>query len=93
MFAPERHRELAGLLDVQPTSHAVDLGCGRGATLIEIAARLGPEGLLVGADFRQQAAPDALAGDRRLGLVVADLAQPLPFEDGQFGPRRLPERP
>lgn len=84
MFAPERHRELASLLDVQPTSHVVDLGCGRGVTLIEIAAGLGPEGSLVGVDSRQQPAPAALACDRRLSLVVADLAESLPFEEGRF---------
>ena len=84
MFAAERHRRLAALLDVRPGSRVVDLGCGGGETLIEIARELGPEGALVGVDAQAQPAPDALAGDCRLTLLVADLAEPLPFEDRQF---------
>ncbi len=84
MFAPERHRELAALLDLRPGSHVMDLGCGRGHTLIEIAARLGPEGTLVGVDSQQQPAPEPLAGDGRLSLIVADLDESLPFETGRF---------
>ncbi len=84
MFAPERHRQLAGLLDVQPTSRVVDLGCGSGHTLTDIMARLEVPGVLVGVDARRQRAPDALVGDPRLRLIVADLDQPLPFAAGQF---------
>ncbi len=84
MSAPERHRELANLLDVQPTSHVADLGCGRGDTLLEIAALLGPSGSLVGVDHRPSPPPAPLAGDPRLTLTGADLAEPLPFEAGTF---------
>ena len=84
MFDAERHRRLAGLLDVRSASRVVDLGCGRGETLIEVARELGPDGELIGIDARARAAPDALAGDSRLSLLVADLAEPLPFEDGRF---------
>ncbi len=85
MFGPERHRRLAELLDVRSDGRVVDLGCGRGQTLAEIAARVGPGGSLVGVDARpQEEAPPLLAGDPRLRTVVADLAEPLPFGDGSF---------
>lgn len=84
MFAPERHQELARLLDLQPRSNAVDLGCGPGHTLTEIAARLGSAGVLVGVDSRPKPPPDILLGDPRLSLIVADLDAPLPFPDGRF---------
>jgi SAM-dependent methyltransferase len=84
MFAPERHRELARLLDLQSGSHVVDLGYGPGLTLIEIAARLGPEGALVGVDSRPRPAPDVLVSDSRLSLIDADLDTRLPFPDRGF---------
>ena len=85
MFGPERHRRLAELLDVRSDGRVVDLGCGRGHTLAEIAARMGPRGSLVGVDARpQEEAPSLLASDPRLRMVVADLTEPLPFEAGSF---------
>jgi SAM-dependent methyltransferase len=84
VFGPERHRRLAQLLDVRPDGRVVDLGCGRGHTLVQIAHRMGPGGSLVGVDARPQEAPPSLAGDPRLRMVVADLAEPLPFGDGSF---------
>ncbi len=84
MFGPERHRRLAKLLDARPDGRVVDLGCGRSHTLVQIAARMGPGGSLVGVDARPQEALPSLAGDPRLRMMVADLAEPLPFGDGSF---------
>ncbi len=84
MFGPERHRRLAELLGVPSDGRVVDLGCGRGHTLVQIAAHVGPRGSLVGVDARPQEAPLSLAGDPRLRMVVADLTEPLPFADGSF---------
>jgi ubiquinone/menaquinone biosynthesis C-methylase UbiE len=84
VFAVERHRQLVSLLDIQASSQVVDLGCGRGDTLMEIAPRLGPDGSLVGVDSRTPTAPSSLSGDDRLQLLTADLAGPLPFEGEAF---------
>jgi SAM-dependent methyltransferase len=84
MFSPERHRQLAGLLDVGPASRVIDLGCGRGHTLVEVARNLGSAGSLTGVDVMEQALPDQLAGDPRVRQVMADLEGRLPFQDGAF---------
>jgi ubiquinone/menaquinone biosynthesis C-methylase UbiE len=84
MFGPERHRRLAELLDVQPESRVVDLGCGSGYTLVEIALRLGAAGSLVGVDTNIQKAKTETGNDPRIALLVADLSEPLPFADESF---------
>ena len=84
MFGPERHRRLAELLDIQPESRVVDLGCGPGHTLVEIALRLGAAGSLVGVDTNIQKAETEMGNDPRIALIVADLCEPLPFADESF---------
>jgi SAM-dependent methyltransferase len=76
---PSRHRWLAELLAAAPGDRVVDLGCGTGSTLAQVAADL-----LVGIDASAAAlarAAEALApvhGGRFL-LVQADLKDPLPI--------------
>jgi SAM-dependent methyltransferase len=88
---PGRHRWLAGLLGAGPGDRVVDLGCGTGASLIEVAPDLG-RGVTVGMDTSAAAlartagalAPAVAAGGARLLLVQADLKDPLPFPDAAF---------
>jgi SAM-dependent methyltransferase len=88
---PGRHRWLAGLLGAGPGDRVVDLGCGTGASLVEVAPDLGG-GVAVGVDTSAAAlartagalAPAVAAGGARLLLVQADLKDPLPFPDAAF---------
>jgi SAM-dependent methyltransferase len=88
---PARHRWLAGLLGAGPGDRVVDLGCGTGASLVEVAPDLGG-GLAVGVDASHAAlgraadalAPAVAAGTARVLLVQADLKDPLPFPDAAF---------
>jgi ubiquinone/menaquinone biosynthesis C-methylase UbiE len=75
-------------LDIQPTDHILDIGCGHGRSLGELAARA-PHGCAVGADpsdLMVQIAVDrnrALVKARRAKVVVAT-AGDLPFADAAF---------
>jgi SAM-dependent methyltransferase len=88
---PGRHRWLAGLLGAGPGDRVADLGCGTGATLVEVAPDL-RGGVAVGVDSSAAAlartagalAPAVAAGAARLLLVQADLKDPLPFPDATF---------
>jgi SAM-dependent methyltransferase len=65
-------------LDVRPGQRVVDLGCGAGRTTLELAARVGPGGEVVGVDIssgmlaagRERA---ARAGARNVEFVHADV--------------------
>ena len=49
--AAEPGRLAMEALHLQPGQDIVDLGCGTGATTVELAARVGPDGRAVGADI------------------------------------------
>ena len=63
---------LVDALDPRPGERAVDLGCGRGAALLEIARRVGPSGAALGGDLsaRMVQACGALAHDLGLAQVT-----------------------
>lgn len=75
-------------LDIQPTDHVLDVGCGHGRSLAALAARA-PRGCAVGADPSDLMAEIAVERNRkvvkagRAKLVVA-AASDLPFPDKTF---------
>jgi SAM-dependent methyltransferase len=90
---PSRHRWLAGLLEARPGGRVVDLGCGTGGTLAQVAPAVAG-GLVAGLDLSAaalgraaEAVTDAVAGQERppgVLLVQADLKAPLPLADASF---------
>ena len=70
------------LLDMaapQPGEHVLDIGCGSGTTVLELAARVGPGGHVLGADISNQSAARARqriadAGSRHVEVIVADVS-------------------
>ena len=79
------------LLDMaapQPGEHVLDLGCGSGTTVLELAARVGPGGHVLGADISDQSVTRAreriaAAGLRHAEMIVADVSCH-PFEQNSF---------
>lgn len=75
-------------LDIQPTDHVLDIGCGHGRSLAALAARA-PRGCAVGADPSDLMAEIAVERNRkpvkagRVKVVVAT-ASDLPFPDNTF---------
>src|ERR1700682_4800824 len=69
------------LLDMaarQPGEHVLDIGCGSGTTVLELAARVGPGGHVLGADVSDQSVARArqriaAAGLRHAGAIVGDV--------------------
>ena len=88
---PSRHRWLAGLLGAGPGDRVVDLGCGTGASFIQVVPDL-RGGVAVGVDASlavlgraaDALAPAVAAGAARVLLVQADLKDRLPFPDAAF---------
>jgi SAM-dependent methyltransferase len=79
------------LLDMaapQPGEHVLDIGCGSGTTVLELAARVGPGGHVLGADISSQSVARARQriADARLRhaeVTVADVSAH-PFKQNSF---------
>src|SRR5437868_1126086 len=79
------------LLDMaapQPVEHVLDIGCGSGTTVLELAARVGPGGHVLGADISDQSVARACqriadAELRHAEVIVADVSVH-PFEHHSF---------
>ena len=82
--ATERHHNLALALPRCERGPIVDLGCGRGATLVALRERLGTRVELVGVDKAMPPMLDPLAADEKVRRVAADLKRRLPFEEATF---------
>jgi len=79
-------RALAGLAKAalelaapQPGERVLDIGCGAGTTLLELAARVGPSGYVLGADISERSVARAreriaAAGLRQAEVLCADVA-------------------
>jgi SAM-dependent methyltransferase len=72
----------------QPGEHVLDIGCGSGTTVLELAARVGPLGQVLGADVSENSvlrARDriAAAGLRHADVIEADVSTH-PFVTGSF---------
>ncbi len=64
-----------GALNAQPEEHVLDIGCGTGTSTLEIAATVGPNGSVTGADISPtmiDAARARAVTHRNVSLVVAD---------------------
>ena len=64
--------------------HVLDIGCGGGTTVLQLAARVGPDGHVVGADISQHSVASlreriAAAGVRNAEALLADVAN-YPFQ-------------
>jgi SAM-dependent methyltransferase len=79
------------LLDMavaQPGERVLDIGCGGGTTVLELAARVGPDGHVLGADVAEQSVARvreriAAAGLRHAEAIVADVSSQ-PFAPNSF---------
>src|SRR5712692_5990973 len=63
----------------QPGEYVLDIGCGSGTTVLELAARVGPGGHVLGADISNQSVARARqriadAGSRHAEVIVADVS-------------------
>lgn len=80
-------RRLVGELDPRPGERALDVGCGRGAVLFELARAVGPAARPTGIDLSPRmvaaVAADADAAGLPVDVRVADAESP-PFDPGSF---------
>jgi len=77
------------LLGIAPGERVLDVGCGSGVVLRDVARRIAPDGTAVGVDFSPAMLEVArrLARDEGLGELVElreGDARALPFGDGEF---------
>src|SRR5437588_6395172 len=82
----EWRRRAVELASVGPGCRALDVATGTGDLALELAARVGPGGSVVGVDFAEgmlERARLKAAGTPRVGFELAN-ALALPFEDGEF---------
>ena len=72
-------KALLDLAAAQPGERVLDIGCGGGTTVLELAARVGPNGHVLGADIAAQSVARtreriADAGLRHAEAIVADVS-------------------
>jgi SAM-dependent methyltransferase len=70
-------KELFDLAAPQPGESVLDIGCGPGTTVLEMASRVGPDGYVLGADVSEPSVARArqriaAAGLRHAEVIVAD---------------------
>jgi SAM-dependent methyltransferase len=79
-------RKVIEALALKPGERVLDVGCGAGATSLQLADVVGPDGAVAGADISAtllEAARGRAAGRANVRFVEAD-AQAYPFEAGAF---------
>jgi demethylmenaquinone methyltransferase/2-methoxy-6-polyprenyl-1,4-benzoquinol methylase len=91
MTAGMHHRwreRAAGLAELEPGGSALDACCGTGDLALELAARVGPEGTVVGCDFSERMLDAARAKAERRGAAGVRFewadALELPYSDASF---------
>ena len=62
------------LADPQPGERVIDIGCGSGTTVLELARRVGPSGYVLGADISQQSVEKARSRIAAAGLSQAEVS-------------------
>lgn len=84
----EEVEAVARRLELAPGDVVLDVACGQGNFTVELARRVGPEGLVVGLDISRAMLARAAARVRRAGLanvlLVRGDALALPFVDAAF---------
>jgi len=80
------HEHLVTLMNIQPGDRVLDLGCGRGATLVHLADKISSEGRLVGLDRDKPSLDECrdLFGSTVIELEQFDLNRQLPFASDEF---------
>jgi ubiquinone/menaquinone biosynthesis C-methylase UbiE len=81
-------KALLDLAGPQPGERVLDIGCGSGTTVLELAARVGPHGYVLGADIADHSVARAreriaAAGVQHAEAIVADVSVQ-PFEPNSF---------
>src|SRR5258708_12858200 len=76
--AADLTKALLDLAAPQLGEHVLDIGCGSGTTVLELAARVGPGGHVLGADISNQSVARARqriadAGSRHAEVIVPDV--------------------
>lgn len=87
-FAVECARRLVEIADLQPRGRVLDVGTGTGAAAFAAAARLGPNGRVLGVDVAEDMLAQARASIARKGITTIELrmedAQALSCPDATF---------
>jgi ubiquinone/menaquinone biosynthesis C-methylase UbiE len=81
------HRDLLSALDLRPSDAVLDVGCGPGDRVVELAQQVGAGGRAVGVDYSEALIHEAhrrwASSDLPVSFHVGD-AHALPFPDASF---------